>query len=214
MAEREAPWGITRRSTGSGEPRQAARATTAAVRPTRTLGTNDAAAVRFGEPVQGESARRSGVRPEDGGLITLGIEVGLQDQRRCHGIDALFLTAGRRRQVEPGQLAARTHRRQALVPIRHRDSRPALQRLAEAAHLGGGGALITLRVEGESDHDDPDLVLIGDRDDLSVRRALAAPSHDGRERLGDGSCRIADGDANPPLAVIDAECPAHQLEPT
>ena len=89
---------------------------------------------------------------------------------------------------------------------------PFAQLLCECADLARPFAVVTGEREGQADDNFFDILFFRNFYDVADGRTFARPSSERGKRLCDGGGRIADGEADAALAVINSEDATHSGE--
>jgi hypothetical protein len=125
-----------------------------------------------------------------------------------HGIDVSLAAAGRAAHLANGPECRGGG--ESLVHETHRQTGSFLELCSHVSRFDRSGRVITLLIEGQADHESLDLELGAAPDHLSDRRPLPAAPLDETRGRRDGAGRVADGETDATITVIDSEYPRRE----
>jgi hypothetical protein len=135
------------------------------------------------------------------GCLTWKRKCMLQEHGGREGIDITLTATGRPTQFADG--AKGGSGRIPLVHETHGEARPFLQFRRDVPDLHGAGRFVTVFVERQADDEAFDLELLAPPNHLGDRRPLTATALDEPGRRGNRAGRIADGETDANVAVIN-----------
>ena len=127
----------------------------------------------------------------------------LQEHGGREGIDVAFAASGRAAHFTNGAL--RRGRRVSLVYETHGQAGPFLELGGNVARLESAWGVVAVFIKGQANDEAFDLERGPSTDHFGDRRPLAAPALDESGRRRNGPGRIADGEPDASVSVVDRQ---------